>query len=180
MGTTRRRSRWCAAAGLLIGSALFACSGSNTHHGTDAAEDGPVAEDVGGPTETGRDGDGEGIGEDVRSADDRAAGGANPSWRYCEESGGTVAVVYNGGIPIDGICQFVDGTECATWAYLRNECNPGDCTRWDTDAKSCTNASDGGASGDGRPRLDAGGFGRDVSTASDVRTGGGASARRLA
>jgi putative hemolysin len=104
--------------------------------------------------DTARTSDAEAIGEDLNAADNRTSGRGNPSWQYCEQGGGTVEGVSNSiGIPIGGICQFTDGTECETWAYARNECNPGDCTKWDSEANSCGIPSDAGTTVD-RPVLE--------------------------
>jgi putative hemolysin len=148
MSNTKGRATWYAA-GLLIGSALFACSDSTKNQGTGTGQDGPVAQDAAVPEDAARPGDGAAIAEDLNATDDRAAGAADPSFHYCEQGGGTVEVVYSTiGIASSAICQFADGTECDTWAYVRNECNPGDCTKWDTAANSCGRPSDAGTRAD--------------------------------
>jgi putative hemolysin len=138
---------------LLMSSTLFACSDSNNNQVTGGSQDGAVAQDAAVSKDAARTGDAEAIGEDLNAADNRTGGMGDPSLHYCEQGGGTVETVYNNGIPSSAICQFADGTECDTWAYVRNECNPGDCTKWDTAANSCGSPSDAGTRVD-RPILE--------------------------
>jgi putative hemolysin len=54
------------------------------------------------------------------------AGIPNPASVFCEENGGTLVLRSDTAGNVQGICIFLDGSECDEWAYYREECKPGD------------------------------------------------------
>lgn len=54
-----------------------------------------------------------------------AVGLPNPASVYCEEQGGTLDIRDEEGGQV-GYCIFDDGSECEEWAFMRDECAPGD------------------------------------------------------
>jgi putative hemolysin len=55
-----------------------------------------------------------------------AANMPNPASVHCEQNGGTVELRPDASGGVVGICVFPDGSECEEWAFLRDECRPGD------------------------------------------------------
>jgi putative hemolysin len=55
-----------------------------------------------------------------------SAGIPNPASVFCEENGGTLDLRSDAAGNVQGICVFLDGSECDEWAYYREECKPGD------------------------------------------------------
>ena len=51
---------------------------------------------------------------------------ANPASTHCESNGGTLEIQSdkNGEF---GVCIFTDGSRCEEWAFLRKQCEPGQC-----------------------------------------------------
>lgn len=50
----------------------------------------------------------------------------NPAAIYCEAQGYTYEVVTQANGMQCGFCIFPDGSRCNSWAYLHDECHPGD------------------------------------------------------
>jgi hypothetical protein len=50
----------------------------------------------------------------------------NPASVYCEEHGGRLTIRTGNEDGQYGVCIFSDDSECEEWAYLRDECKPGD------------------------------------------------------
>ncbi len=57
-----------------------------------------------------------------------AANLANPASVYCEQNGGKLDIRSDAAGNQSGVCLFPDGSQCDEWAYLRNECSPGQFT----------------------------------------------------
>ncbi|MFA6307312.1 MAG: DUF333 domain-containing protein [Patescibacteria group bacterium] len=52
------------------------------------------------------------------------AGLANPASVYCEQQGGRLEIRSSSDGSQNGICVFVDDSECEEWSYFRGECQP--------------------------------------------------------
>jgi len=50
----------------------------------------------------------------------------NPASAFCEQNAGKLEFRQGASGGVAGICVFSDGSECDEWAYLRQECQPGD------------------------------------------------------
>ncbi len=64
----------------------------------------------------------------------------NPSALYCLDMGGDYETRTTSTGAQDGVCKFVeDGvmSECGGWAYLLDNCNPGECALWSVDMNAC-------------------------------------------
>lgn len=61
-------------------------------------------------------------------SDETDTGLANPASVHCEEQGGRLEMRRDADGGQYGVCIFDDGSECEEWAYLREECAPGEET----------------------------------------------------
>lgn len=49
----------------------------------------------------------------------------NPASEYCIQQGGTMKIRTQPNGSQNGVCTFLDGSECEEWAFYRGECQPG-------------------------------------------------------